>query len=205
MLLVFFMVFRLFLSCVVLLNSVACQHYIVRSSSTGSIDRFKVAKYKVASVVEAESDPNRSQKEENVVFIDVNKKRKDAFEKAFSKEIEKVFGKNDNGNEEFNVNVKINRNIGCIFNVDLKCGSHFCISPGYKQIGSIMLNLSGLSPTNQEVFNIDIEYDMNDGTTSIAKSLACDSFDKVTKVINEKILPLAIREIGQNRVNEVLR
>ncbi|GEM_PF-5701415 len=188
---------------VVLLSNVACQHYTIKSKSVGDLNKLKSAKYKVVSVSEAESDPFILEREQNVTFSEVNEARKADFKKAFSKEKEEVFGNSNDNSEEIFVNAKINRRVLCKFGLSGSVGAGSSgLSAGYKQMGNVVLNLVGLSQTKQEVFNVNIEYDMNSSTTSIVKSWACDSFDKVTKVINENILPLAIKEIGQNRVTE---
>ena len=195
------MIFRLVCFVFVLFGSVACQHYTIKSSAMGSVDEFKVAQYRISSVAEAESDPFLLEGEQKVVFKDVSAERKAEFEKAFLNEKEKVLGKSNGNGEEIFVNAKINRRVLCKFGMSASAGSGSRgLTAGYTQMGNIVFNLVGLSKTNQEVFNIDIEYEMNSGSTSIIKFWACDSYNKITNIINEKILPLAIKEIGQNRV-----
>ena len=196
---------RVFCFFVVLLCSTSCQHYIIKSNSVSGFDKIKSANYKIRTLTEAESDPRPLHLEQNIVFKDVSEERKKDFKKAFSKALEKVVGKNDGKGEEIVVDAKINRMVLCEFGHRFSTMSGaYGYSLSYWQTGSVVLNLTGLSKENKEVFKVDIEYDMNNTLSSVIKSLACDSFEKVTGIINEKILPLAVQEIGQNRVIDKL-
>ena len=158
--------------------------------------------YKVVSIKEGESNPldytNISRMEEGVEYRDVDLVRMAVIENVFQKEINKVLGRNDraSGKEDVLVEIRINRRVLC----DRGIG----YAKLYSQIGSVLLDLKGKNKEGREVFRISVEYDMSGEMASNIRSLACDSFDKISKIINEKVLPLAVKEIGQNRVIDKL-
>ena len=203
------MIFKLVCFVGVLFGNVACQSYAIRSSASGDfLKNAKSVNYKLVSVKEVEGDPfdnkTHDRLDNGTEYADVDDIRRACIENTFQEEAKKVFGAQNAGGNELAVEMKINRRVLCSQDdVVVSVGLHHhrrTTIKNYVQIGNILLELKGKDKNGAEVFNVVVDYDMSSKTSGSVKVLVCDSFDKISKIINEKVLPLAVKEIGQNRV-----
>ena len=144
---------------------------------------------------EAESSPDESDTKFLIPFEEIkNELKASQIKSALLKAFNKILGSNEKDTrKEIFVSAKINRRVICS-----KGSSMFAYSRLYNQYGDVILDLTGRFKDGSTAFAVSVAYDMGKRQSSSLKSLSCDSYDKITKKINENIIPLAVEYVGQN-------
>ena len=194
------MLVRVFSLCIILLLGTGCQTYTIKATSSTNIELLSRMNYKIASIKEAIGDPYENVnniKQDEKEFVEMSDADKTVVAQTFFTEIKKLFwfGNNTdikNNNDSVIVDIRINNRVACN-----RYGRNM-----YIQNGEILVGIQGSTQDGKNLFSVNVNYDMGGSASSNIKSLVCYTQSKIFKIINKEILPLAIREIGQNRLIE---
>ena len=145
---------------------------------------------------EAESSPDESDTKFIIPFEEIkNELKASQIKSALLTEFNKILVSNEeDAKKEIFVSAKINRRVTC----GKWATRHGYGNRMYNQYGNVILDLTGRFKDGSIAFAVSIIYDMRKLHGSSIKALSCDSYDKITKKINENIIPLAVKYVGQN-------